>query len=853
MRTADRAHAQIRWDPRLDERRFTVGVDVHAAEPKVIPFTRFVPGGDIPWHRVLFFACDGVPCWDRTTGHDGLDALAEAGEVSRVRLAAPWRARSPVRLQDGAWRESHAGRPLERGLSVLTWNVLWDRFERERIGSAARWPLLLQAALDTGADLIAFQEVDPAFHFLVLDHPEVRADWWVSHGPGHPDIGDRDLLLLGRVEVAQVALLELGPHKGALAALVGGEDPVLVVTTHLSSAHRAEGARHRAEELTGLFGAVGDRAFPTVLLGDLNLAEEGPVLDTRDAWLEVRGNPEPTFDPGTNPLSAVNTISGRAARLDRVLLLGELRASAAERLGTSAVDGIWLSDHAGVLVRLERGAPAGVCLEPASSRSALAWVPAEPDPSIQAVRRRHDPAYTRWPPHVNVLWGFVGEPAFDVAAPLVADVLSDVTPFPTVFDRTGTFGRGDRRTHHLAPADPAPWVSLHRALSARFPALGGRPSLAPHLTVARGDAPPALPDLIPWGAHVDALVWLTRRGAEPFAVRAVFPLGTGRVVEPVPTGLPGRATPVDDVVDALRGVCPDLRVVGSRALGVAIEGSDLDVLWLEDVAVVDVVERVRTALPGAFVEAVEKNGLAGVRAVVRGLAVDVVPVAPDDPAPAAVIARSALEDLAQLREALDPDRLELLREVKRWARVQRLDDAALGGLEGLAWAVLVAASPGVRTLAGFVERWAAHDWSVPVGLSGAGETEGEVTVLTPAPPIRNIARRALRRRVEGVFLRAWEGLEEGRHPLAPPDWHRRHRRALEVRWDGESARGAVRGRARALLDVLGVAEPWPTRDALAFGLAEGAEETALQAGEEAMRGVRGVRVAVVDSERVGSR
>jgi uncharacterized protein (UPF0248 family) len=73
MRTSEEIYHRVRWDPRFDPARFVFGVDQRSAPVKRIPVARFVPGGEIPWHRVLFVEAEGRLVWDRASGLDRLD------------------------------------------------------------------------------------------------------------------------------------------------------------------------------------------------------------------------------------------------------------------------------------------------------------------------------------------------------------------------------------------------------------------------------------------------------------------------------------------------------------------------------------------------------------------------------------------------------------------------------------------------------------------------------------------------------------------------------------------------------------------------------------------------------------
>ncbi|MFE0421890.1 DUF504 domain-containing protein, partial [Streptomyces sp. NPDC058953] len=89
MRTSEQIYHRIRWDARFDPGRFAVGVAQRGgAAPKRVPLASFVPGGDVPWHRVVWFEADGERVWDRETGTDRIDT-SDAGRARSPRLLVP--------------------------------------------------------------------------------------------------------------------------------------------------------------------------------------------------------------------------------------------------------------------------------------------------------------------------------------------------------------------------------------------------------------------------------------------------------------------------------------------------------------------------------------------------------------------------------------------------------------------------------------------------------------------------------------------------------------------------------------------------------------------------------------------
>ncbi|WP_225794701.1 poly(A) polymerase [Streptomyces aculeolatus] len=381
MRTSDEVYHRVRWDPRFDPARFVLGINQRGAAPKRVPLPSFVPGGDIPWHRIVFVEADGEVLWDRATGVDRIDA-SEAGRVRGPRLLrAPFfTARTPFGWDPAAagWRPAEGVRAPAGAadVRVLTWNTLWDRYDADRIETVRRRPLLLTALEAADADVIALQEVEADLLALLMRAPWVRAGYTLGTDPGGRDVADSGLLLLSRLPVREAGWHRLGPHKAVTAVTVAtSAGPLVVAAVHLSSDHSADGAALRRAQLARLADGLGGVAGDLVLAGDFNDGGDAPAtaLGLADVWTEVHGPSDrtPTFDPGANPLAAVSSLSGRAGRLDRVLLRpGRWRAAAAVLRGDSpAADGLYASDHYGVEAELRPGA-AGPATPPAAADGA---------------------------------------------------------------------------------------------------------------------------------------------------------------------------------------------------------------------------------------------------------------------------------------------------------------------------------------------------------------------------------------------------------------------------------------------------------------------------------------------------
>ncbi|MCJ1296855.1 hypothetical protein MMC34_008423, partial [Xylographa carneopallida] len=457
-----------------------VGYDDRFLGRREMELSAFSPGGDVPFHRVQYFRSGGkcavmatdegkvvtitkrhwpkaaTLLWSRegridrifsnsgeqrATGHDG--DRNDHTTVPRTFIEPHHRFQMlPSYSFDADSQEWQSSQPSERRasaaesstepppLTLVSYNVLDDRYPEGAANCKQRWQHLIALLASLDADVIALQEVTPRFLAQLSAQEWVRSsyhlsDTLVSHTAHTLD--PSGLLLLSKARPAQLHYREHDNRQLlALFELASGQ-LLCVANVHLTSDHHRPSSTKRHNQLRSLTDACNwesadGRPVDVVVLGDTNMQDVEAVPDDyTDAAAAVGA----TYHPIDNALAKRVSRSGRCSRYDRLLIRRShpaaklaLRIVSAELLGVQPVDGMFLSDHYGLLGRLDySSAPSSLERDivtvrrypPVHTSAVVLLLPEWLCSSLQPIRKQHDPAFRRWPPHINLLYGFASE------------------------------------------------------------------------------------------------------------------------------------------------------------------------------------------------------------------------------------------------------------------------------------------------------------------------------------------------------------------------------------------------------------------------------------------------------------
>jgi poly(A) polymerase len=573
MATIREVYDRILWDARLDRSAFAIGyierMSIEGIREK--PFSEWSTDGDIPMHRIRYIRCGEEIVWDRDQHLDLFSAgllpaaafLAQKEEETHSATVTPpaqnqdlvFKARPVYQYGSQGWQpiDQPLGEATIGALTIASFNVLCDRYEQERIQTAQRLPAIVEHLRRCDADIIALQEVTPPLLDVLLEQDWVHS-YAISESPEGQTLKPYGLLLLSRLPFTLVEH-QYSAHKRVLVGTwqINGRSLHLAVV-HLTSNRAHNALEVRAHQRSVLLEYLKTLPGDGFIVGDFNsrgdeqeeeLSQSGFV----DVWTLLHPDDAGyTFDPERNPLAALMSLSGEAARFDRILLRGEDGRFLPRSMELFACEPVpdtqgtlYPSDHFGIRAVLDCSTPTTASLQavPPVYRSAVVVMPsAEVLPAIQAIRRRYDRRFDRWMPHINLLYGFVPEEYFEEAAQAIAQALAQLQPFEVTLTSFETFTHRSSSTAWLRPVAQPPDAlhQLQAVLQQLFPQCDEQSKksaagFTPHLSVGQfptaQEAREQLPSWHPLSFLVESVALISRRGDEPFEVRYRVHLGQG--------------------------------------------------------------------------------------------------------------------------------------------------------------------------------------------------------------------------------------------------------------------------------------------------------------------------------------
>ena len=257
---------------------------------------------------------------------------------------------------------------------VLTWNLWWRYGPWEE-----RLPAIIETIRRLDPDLVALQEVwvadGTSSAHVIADALGLHAE--VAHRLDFDGTGFGNAVL-SRWPIERTAMRPLPGREEVdeqrlvfMAEVAAPEASVQVFSTHLNWRHDHGDIRQaQVRELCAFVAAERPRSYPPIVCGDFN-AEPGsdeirmltglaavpePGVVFRDSW-SARGSVEPGWTwSNENPFAAAEYEQDR--RIDYVFTGwrrndGRGAPLSSRVVGDEPVDGVWPSDHFGVLAELQ--------------------------------------------------------------------------------------------------------------------------------------------------------------------------------------------------------------------------------------------------------------------------------------------------------------------------------------------------------------------------------------------------------------------------------------------------------------------------------------------------------------------
>eukprot|EP01012_Entosiphon_sulcatum_P011075 TRINITY_DN16631_c0_g1_i1.p1 TRINITY_DN16631_c0_g1~~TRINITY_DN16631_c0_g1_i1.p1 ORF type:complete len:1027 (-),score=126.78 TRINITY_DN16631_c0_g1_i1:3-3056(-) len=224
-------------------------------------------------------------------------------------------------------RQPLGGRPLR----IITWNILFDEYDKDVIHTSDRYPRVLAELRQASADVVALQEVTEIFVTALQGEDWVRDEYYLSEITRNAIFPYGQLILTRKsLGMPQIQVVWLSRVKKAVTAFLPVDGTMCAFTVvHLTANNKGEDRSAAREEQLSALLPVFENCPIHFIMGDFNTSDD-PIpllssLEYRDVFHSSTGRATPgwTYDPFVNPTANVTKgPTSRERRFDRIFVRG---------------------------------------------------------------------------------------------------------------------------------------------------------------------------------------------------------------------------------------------------------------------------------------------------------------------------------------------------------------------------------------------------------------------------------------------------------------------------------------------------------------------------------------------------
>jgi endonuclease/exonuclease/phosphatase family metal-dependent hydrolase len=353
---SDELYYRIQWQQSLDTKQFFISYwDGILKEYKTIPFNEWVTlekGGDIPWHRVYYFYKNEDLLWDRTNRifNEELLLLNDVNKyTSNVKILK-------YNKNNRKWltiqREPET---LPNKFKLLTYNCLFDLYKTNPplppVNIRLNALLKLIQDMKQLPDIILLQEITLLMRDYILSREFIQENYLCF---------DYKIYKYGQLTLfkqfptnqnVKIFNKNLKSYHQVSFNIPNGQK-LQIYNIHLTSDSQRDSSSKRKEQIEELKKDI-DLNNPYMIIGDFNTDESIELYNTFDVWKDIYPNKKGyTYNYINNPLAKIVSQNNILCRIDRILST-DFKANYIDIVGKEPIDGIYISDHYGLITELE--------------------------------------------------------------------------------------------------------------------------------------------------------------------------------------------------------------------------------------------------------------------------------------------------------------------------------------------------------------------------------------------------------------------------------------------------------------------------------------------------------------------